>query len=122
MLARNIDMAPLVETIKKEPKAKVQLLYWNHRVNQPLMERLVKETSVMFDTARIETNGGLSRLLAGDPWTGSADPVSVDRVLFGSHAPFFPVEANLLKLLESPLKPEEAQAIMEGNARRFMQV
>lgn len=121
VFTRDVKMDPLVDILKKEPKAKVQLLYWNHRVNIPLMERLVKETSVQFDTARIETSGGLGRLIEGRPWGGSAHPVPVERLLFGSHAPFFPVEANILKLMESPLSVDEANAIMDGNAKKLIQ-
>lgn len=117
---RDVNMEPLIDVLKKEPKAKVQLLYWNHRVNIPLMERLVKETSVLFDTARIETSGGVGRLIEGRPWGGSAHPVPVDRLLFGSHAPFFPVEANILKLMESPLSVDQANAIIDGNAKKLI--
>lgn len=120
VLTRNVDMEPLVDILKKEPKAKVQLLYWNHRIGNPLMERFVKETTAVFDIARIETSGGVGKMISGNTWSGPAHPVPVERVLFGSHAPYFPVEANILKLFESPLTLEQATAIMEGNARRFM--
>jgi predicted TIM-barrel fold metal-dependent hydrolase len=120
VLTRNVDMEPLVELMKKEPKAKVQLIYWNHRVNNQLMARLVKETSAVFDIARIETSGGVGRLIEGSPWSGPAHPVPVDRLLFGSHAPYFPVEANILKLFESPLSLDQAKAIMEGNAQKLV--
>jgi predicted TIM-barrel fold metal-dependent hydrolase len=46
--------------------------------------------------------------------------VSVDRIAFGSHAPYFPVETALLKLIESPLDAQQLQAIMQGNARRLL--
>lgn len=120
VLAREVKMAPLVDAMKKEPSAKVQLLYWNHRVGNGLMERLVKETSVVFDIARIETSGGIGRMIAGNPWSGEAMPIPVDRLLFGSHAPYFPVETNLIKLLESPLTMEQAEAIMADNANQLI--
>jgi len=44
----------------------------------------------------------------------------VERIVFGSHAPYFPLETALLKLVESPLGPEELQAIMRRNARRLL--
>lgn len=121
VLARDINMEPLVDIMKKEPKAKVQLLYWNHRVGNKLLERLVKETSAVFDIARIETSGGLGRLIEGNPWSGPALPIPFSRLLFGSHAPYFPVETNIIKLLESPLTMEQAEAIMESNAHDFLE-
>jgi predicted TIM-barrel fold metal-dependent hydrolase len=46
--------------------------------------------------------------------------VPIDRVLFGSHAPYFPVETAVLKLIESPFGKEQLNAIMQGNARRLL--
>lgn len=120
VLTRGVDMEPLVNIAKKEPKARIQLLYWNHRVGSKLMERLITETSVCFDTARIETCGGIDRMIEGNPWSGPAMPVPVERILFGTHAPYFPIETNLLKLLESPLTLDQAKAIMQGNAQNLM--
>jgi predicted TIM-barrel fold metal-dependent hydrolase len=54
---------------------------------------------------------GLERLVAQVGW---------DRLLFGSHAPFFYPEAAALKLKESALSPERAEAIRRGNARRVL--
>jgi hypothetical protein len=48
--------------------------------------------------------------------------MAVDRLLFGSHAPYFPVENALLKCFESPLSLAQMQAIMAGNAHRLMGV
>jgi len=121
VLARQFSMEPLVEVLKKEPGAKVQLLYWNHRVGNPLMDRMIKETQIVFDTARVESSGAVGRMIEGKPWNGSALPVPQERILFGSHAPFFPVETGILKLMESPLTQDEAKAIMEDNAQKFLQ-
>jgi predicted TIM-barrel fold metal-dependent hydrolase len=46
--------------------------------------------------------------------------VPVERILFGSHAPYFPLETALLKLIESPLNQRELEAIMVQNARHFL--
>jgi len=121
ILARDFKMEPLVEIHKNEPGAKIQLLYWNHRVGNSLLEQMVKETNIVFDIARIETSGGIGRMIEGNPWNGSSLPVPVNRLLFGSHAPYFPVETNILKLMESPLTLSQASSIMEGNALQFMQ-
>ena len=46
--------------------------------------------------------------------------VPADRVVFGSHAPFFYFESALLKLQESPLSELQATAVRAGNARRLL--
>jgi predicted TIM-barrel fold metal-dependent hydrolase len=46
--------------------------------------------------------------------------VPVDRIVFGSHAPYFPVETAILKLIESPLDAQQLRAILQGNARRLL--
>ena len=42
------------------------------------------------------------------------------RLLVGSHAPFYCVDAAPLKLQESALKETDRQAIAEGNARSLL--
>lgn len=117
---REISMEPLIEIMKQVPDAKIQLLYWNHKVGRNQLERLIAETNIVLDISRIESAGGVGRLIEGKPWSGTAMPIPVERLFFGSHAPYFPVETNLLKLFESPLTLEQMQAIMNSNARRFL--
>ena len=117
---REMHADQLVDIVRQVPEAKIQLIYWNHRVTQKLLEKMVTETKIVFDTARIEGVGEVGRLIEGKPWNGKSIPIPVERFLFGSHAPYFPVEANILKLFESPLTREQMQAIMNGNARRFL--
>lgn len=116
---RAMSYKPLIDIMKKVPNAKVQLVYWNNRIGRDL-DALVQETNVVFDISRIEGNGAVGRMIEGNPWSGTANPVPVERLLFGSHAPFFPVETNIMKLFESPLTVEQMQAIMNGNARNFL--
>jgi uncharacterized protein len=117
---RDVKFAPLVDVLKQIPGAKVQLVYWNHRAPRTPLDSLIRETSVMLDTSRIEGAGEVGRLIEGKTWTGTATPIPAERILFGSHAPYFPVETNVLKLFESPLTLEQMQAIMNGNARRLL--
>ena len=58
----------------------------------------------------LEGVAGLERLVA---------QVGPERLLFGSHAPLFYAEAAHLKLKESVLTPEQAEAIRQGNAQRL---
>jgi predicted TIM-barrel fold metal-dependent hydrolase len=120
VLTREITFEPLIDILKKIPQAKVQLLSWNERVNSELLKKLVSNTNVVFDISWLESAGGLGRLIEGNTWSGPQTPVPVERFLFGSHAPYFPVEASLIKLFESPLALEQMKAIMNLNAQKLI--
>lgn len=62
---------------------------------------------VYIETSRFEGAGGLADLIA---------TAGADRVLFGSHAPYFYLEANLLKLVESGLEETTREALLYRNA------
>jgi predicted TIM-barrel fold metal-dependent hydrolase len=117
---RDVDFKPLISIMKKVPEAKIQLLYWNHRVRGQLLDQFISETNVVLDISRIEAAGEVGRLIEGNPWYGNTSPVPSDRLLFGSHAPYFPVETNIMKLFESPLTLDQMQSIMNANASRFL--
>lgn len=117
---REVNLEPLLDIMQKIPQAKIQLLYWNHRVKQNLLEKLIAGTNIVLDTSRIEGAGEVGRLIEGKSWLGYPT-VPVERIMFGSHAPYFPVEDNVLKLFESPFTLEQMQAIMHVNARKFFE-
>ncbi len=117
---RDISMDLLPGLVKAVPELKVQLLYWNHKVGHNLLERLIADTFVVFDTSRIESSGGVGRLIDGNPWFGNPVTIPANRILFGSHVPYFPVEANILKLFESPLTLEQISAIVSDNANHLL--
>jgi hypothetical protein len=120
VLTREVSFDPLVDLLKKIPQAKVQLLCWNERVNSDLLKKLVSETSVVLDISWLESTGAIGRLVDGNTWSGPQTPVPVERFLFGSHAPYFPVEASMIKLFESPLTLEQMKTVMNVNANRLM--
>lgn len=66
---------------------------------------------VFVETSRVEGAGGIATLV---------EKIGAERVLFGSHAPYFYLEAGLLKLVESGLNEETRQALLHGNARRIL--
>ncbi len=80
---------------------------------------LIERTPTTFDIAAVEGNGGIGRLIA-DAHPTYRGRVPVDRLLFGSHAPFFPCESAVLKLFESPLDRPQLDAIMYANARKLL--
>ena len=111
-----IKIELLLDVLKKFPSAKVQLLNSAGPLLGKSVPGLVRDTHVTFDIAAIEGNGGVGRLIEGtNPSYKGAIPV--DRLLFGSHAPYFPCESALMKLFESPLSLDQLEKMMRANAR-----
>ena len=72
---------------------------------------LVRSSEVYVEIAMLERVGGVANLL---------NEVPLERILFGSYAPFFYFESALLKLKESALSAEQLKALQEDNARRLI--
>ena len=115
-----IDITPLAGTLRRVPAARVQLLNGLTALQQGGTRELLAETAVRFDIANLEGTGAIGRLIAGKHWSLKAQ-VPLARLLFGSHAPFFPFEAALLRLFESPLTRDEMLALMSGNATTWQE-
>ena len=114
-----VNASPLPDVLKKAPLAKVQLINSAGPLLANNVSALVRETQITFDIAATEGNGGVGRLIEGtNPSYRGAIPV--ERLVFGSHAPFFPCESALLKLFESPLSLEQLEKLMHANARRLI--
>jgi predicted TIM-barrel fold metal-dependent hydrolase len=114
-----VAVAPLIDALKKTPEARVQLINSAGPLLRSSAADLVRQTQVTFDIAATEGNGGVGRLIEGkNPSYRAAIPV--ERLVFGSHAPFFPCETAVMKLFESPLSLEQLQRIMRENARRLI--
>lgn len=115
----DVNAGPLAATMKKTPDAKVQLINSVGALLGNHLSGLVRETQVTFDIAATEGNGGVGRVIAGTnpSFRGS---IPVERLLFGSHAPFFPCESAVLKLFESPLNLDQLEKLMHANARKLV--
>ena len=114
-----VDVGPLVEALKTVPQARVQLINSAGPLLGKNVDALVKETQVTFDIAAVEGNGGVGRLIEGKLYNYSG-AIPVERLVFGSHAPFFPCESALMKLFESPLDLAQLEKLMHANARRLI--
>jgi uncharacterized protein len=115
----NIQAQPLVGALKENPDAKVQLLHFSGNVQGSDLNALMTQTSATIDISRWEGNGAVGRMIGAAP-NSTAARVPLERVMFGSHAPYFPLETAILKLVESPLEAAQIHAIMQGNARRVL--
>lgn len=114
-----VNTTLLLDALKKAPQVKAQLLNSAGPLLGKNVSALVQETQICFDIAATEGNGGVGRLIAGtNPSYQGAIPVN--RLVFGSHAPYFPCESSLMKLFESPLSLAQLEKLMRDNARRLI--
>ena len=114
-----VTFRPLLKAIEATPHAKIQLLHFPGSPQGEDLSLFMTKPNTFLDISRLEGNGALGRMIGAITGLPSAR-VPVERIVFGSHAPFFPVETAILKLIESPLDPQQLQAIMQGNARRLL--
>ena len=98
-----VDLAPLAAALEKAPAARIMVL----NASRTMSMTALRGVPVWLDIAMLEGVGGIANLLA-DGWPA-------DRVVFGSHAPFFYLESALLKLKESGLTRGQWNAICHKN-------
>jgi len=115
----NVTVDPLVPILKKLPQARVELLHFSGNAAGTDLQQLMTQTSTTIDFSHWEGNGGIGRMIGTAPGSTAAR-IPVERVMFGSHAPYFPLETAILKLIESPASSAQLLAMMQGNARRLL--
>jgi hypothetical protein len=113
MRALAVEVTPLLALLASRPNLRIVLLNWFRGVSSVLLPRLAAAGQVCFDIATLEGVGGVANLLKQVP---------TDRVVFGSHAPFFYFESALLKLKESPLSEQQLASVRAGNARQLLRL
>jgi predicted TIM-barrel fold metal-dependent hydrolase len=110
LTAAPVNLAPLPGVLERIPGARVMLLNAASRLfgtGLPLLQKL-SHAGALVEIATLEGVAGIEQLLGRAPGA---------RVCFGSHAPYFYLEAALLKLQESALTPAQLAAVRHGNAR-----
>ena len=111
MRVPDVDAKPLAGLVAARPKLRLVLLNSLRTLKGDTMTALVKSGNVSFEISMQEGVNGISNLLQRVP---------VERVLFGSHFPFFIVESAVLKMRESVLDATQTTAINYGNAQRLL--
>ena len=106
-----VETAPLAALVNGRPALRVVLLNAMLRPESELLKRLVGTGRIWIDTAMLEGISVVERVVAA---------VGSGRILAGSHAPFYCLEAAPLKLQEAALKEADHRAIAEGNARSLL--
>jgi uncharacterized protein len=114
-----VTFRPLLKTLQSTPNAKIQLLHFPNTWPADDLAQFTNFPNTYLETSRFEGNGAIARMLGTIEGLPSAR-APLDRILFGSHAPYFPIETALLKLIESPLDRLQIEAITHRNARRLL--
>jgi hypothetical protein len=114
-----VTFRPLAKAMKSTPAAKVQLLHFPNSPQGAEFADFMALPNTFLETSRIEGNGAVGRMLGVVEGLPSLR-APLDRIAFGSHAPFFPIETAILKLIESPLDAQQIHSIMNANARRLL--
>ena len=109
----DVDPAPLADLLPKFPKLRVQLLNSLNSVRPDLLDKLVAAGNLSVESAMLEGVAGITNLLKHVP---------LDRICFGSYAPFFSLESALGKLQESTLGEKQRTAIATESAKRLLKV
>ncbi|MCO6458843.1 MAG: amidohydrolase family protein [Pirellulaceae bacterium] len=108
----SLDTGPLDGLVERQPGLRLVLCNALRDVRPDQLGRLAAAGQVYVELSNLEGVGGVARLL---------EAVPLERVLFGSHAPFFYFQAAVLKLRESELPRFQVQAITHGNAQRLLE-
>ena len=105
------DPAPLATLMARTPRPRVVLLNALRDLRGDALRKLGAVEDLYLDIGMLEGVAGLEQLVRQVP---------PEKVLFGSHAPFFVAESAHLKLKESDLSPDQFEAIRTGNARQIL--
>jgi uncharacterized protein len=106
-----VELAPLAALVRQIPGLRLVLLNALGVLRGEALTDLVAAGDVHVEISMLEGVGGVGKLL---------EQIPRERILFGSHAPFFYFESALLKLDESPLGDTERDAVRSGNAGRLI--
>ena len=111
MRVPHVDVAPLAQVATDVPNAKLVLLNAFRGVRGKAIAPLVAAGNVSFDIAWLEGIAGIDHMRGQIP---------VEKLHFGSYAPFFYFQSSMLKLKESVLDDDELRAIQGNNAAKLL--
>ncbi|MFO0975821.1 MAG: amidohydrolase family protein [Planctomycetaceae bacterium] len=109
--ADDVKVRELIPLLKDRPSAMIILLNALTTVPNPVCSELATAGNVSFELSTLEGVRGVQKALSFLP---------PERILFGSHAPFFNWESAKLKMKESDLPGGVAEGIFHGNADRLL--
>ena len=106
----HVDPLRLVPLLKSFPDLPVVLLNAFRAARLDRLETVVQAGNVCLELATMEGAASLERIVRSIP---------ADRLLFGSHAPFYYLQSAVLKLETAEIGALQRQAIGAGNARKL---
>lgn len=111
MQVPNVDVAPLQGLVERHPELRLIVLNNYGTIGSDAAAQLAAAGEVYFEISHAERVGALETLVKQLPY---------ERLLFGSHFPFFNLEAALLKFRESQVGGTITAAIQHENSRQLM--
>jgi hypothetical protein len=111
MMVPTVDMTPLSDLIQRHPDVRLILMNNYNTLRGETLSKAAQAENVYFDISHAEQVGALEKITKSVPY---------EKLLFGSHAPFFYLEAALLKFKESELGETITRAIQFKNAERLL--
>lgn len=106
-----VDAGPLQNLMERHPQVRIMVLNHSGVLRDDRAAQLTTLGLVAFDVSHAEQVGALENLVKVIP---------PERLVFGSHAPFFNLESATFKFRESNLGAAVETAIRSGNARRIL--
>lgn len=114
-----VNVLALAEILPRIPHARVGLLNIFRHVRGATLNRMIELPQVYFEISNLDGIGGVQLALQGEHWFLGAT-LPEERLLLGSHAPYYPFENALIKLFEAPLSADQFDALAFRNAERFL--
>lgn len=108
MQVKPVNFGPLSAVLEQVPEAKVMVLNAKAVMTQVALRGI---PNLWLDMAMIEGVGGVENLLKQWPQ---------NRLVFGTHAPFFYAESSILKLQESMLTSEQLSQVRYAAAESWL--
>jgi len=109
---KEVDTGPLLKLIREIRGLRLVIQNRKREPSGKLLGRLSYTGEVYFDFAMLEGVGAIPKLL---------EEIPSDRLLFGSHYPFFYFESALLKMQEAGLDESQQKAIFAENAQLLIE-
>ena len=106
-----VDPKPLLKVVPSIPGLRLILLNALSTLRGDTLYQLLKSGEVYVEISMLEGVGGLDNILKTVP---------INRILFGSHAPYFYFESAALKLKESFITMDQKTAICISNAKTIL--
>ena len=112
LMTKDVDLKPLLPMLSDFSSLPIVLLNAVSSSAVELHGQLTAAGKVYFDIATLEGLAGLERQILSVP---------AERLLFGSHSPFFSFDSAKLKLQESELPAQSKEQITHLNAVRILE-